>query len=279
MKITVVSDLHLEFCELALKTDADVLVLSGDILLAEVLYDFPDDYPTTPVVSGRHRQAIRFRNFLKSCSENYKQVIYVAGNHEYYHGKWYKTLDILRDECCLYPNIHFLENNTFEFENVLFVGSTLWSDFNKRDPLTMMTCSGPNGLNDFKIIRNEFNSYHKLRGIDVLNRHQQSIDYLESIISNAPKDKSIVVVTHHAPSFESISEQYKTEHELNGAYASDLSRFILDHPNIVLWTHGHIHSISDYHIGNTRVVCNPRGYVNSYGAEMTYWNPNLVIEI
>jgi hypothetical protein len=47
---------------------------------------------------------------------------------------------------------------------------------------------------------------------------------------------------------------------MNGGYASDLSELILDNPQIVLWTHGHMHDPSDYMVGSTRVVCNPRGY-------------------
>jgi hypothetical protein len=35
----------------------------------------------------------------------------------------------------------------------------------------------------------------------------------------------------------------------------------MDHPEIVLWTHGHMHDPFDYMIGSTRVVCNPRGYL------------------
>jgi len=35
----------------------------------------------------------------------------------------------------------------------------------------------------------------------------------------------------------------------------------MDRPQIKLWTHGHMHNASDYMIGETRVVCNPRGYV------------------
>jgi hypothetical protein len=48
---------------------------------------------------------------------------------------------------------------------------------------------------------------------------------------------------------------------MNGGYHSDLSEFILDHPEIVLWTHGHTHELFDYTIGDTRIVCNPRGYI------------------
>jgi hypothetical protein len=48
---------------------------------------------------------------------------------------------------------------------------------------------------------------------------------------------------------------------MNGAYSSDLSEYILDHPQIKLWTHGHTHEDFDYLIGSTRIVCNPRGYI------------------
>jgi uncharacterized protein RhaS with RHS repeats len=66
---------------------------------------------------------------------------------------------------------------------------------------------------------------------------------------------------------------------MNGGYYSDLSEFILDHPEIVLWTHGHMHHTFDYNIGDCRIVCNPRGYENSKYKEYTGWDPNLVIEI
>jgi hypothetical protein len=36
----------------------------------------------------------------------------------------------------------------------------------------------------------------------------------------------------------------------------------MDRPQIKLWTHGHTHELFDYMIGDTRVVCNPRGYIN-----------------
>jgi hypothetical protein len=49
---------------------------------------------------------------------------------------------------------------------------------------------------------------------------------------------------------------------MNGAYSSDLSDFILDHPQIKVWTHGHTHHNFDYMIGDCRIVCNPRGYIN-----------------
>jgi hypothetical protein len=72
---------------------------------------------------------------------------------------------------------------------------------------------------------------------------------------------------------------YAHETLMNGGYHSDLSEFILDHPQIKLWTHGHTHVPFDYMIGETRVVCNPRGYENDGYSEDTGWNPNILLEI
>ena len=61
---------------------------------------------------------------------------------------------------------------------------------------------------------------------------------------------------------KSVNPMYAHETLMNGGYHSDLSEFILDHPQIKLWTHGHTHHNFDYMIGSTRIVANPRGYIN-----------------
>jgi hypothetical protein len=58
-----------------------------------------------------------------------------------------------------------------------------------------------------------------------------------------------------------------------------LSEFILDHPQIRLWTHGHTHHAFDYQIGDTRIVCNPRGYETASYSEDSGWDPNKIIEV
>ena len=279
MKLKVVSDLHLEFSDIEIVNNgADVLILSGDIFLAGPLADFPADYDNRTIVSSRQIQALRFRNFLRYCSEDFKHVIYIAGNHEFYHHKWVDTINTLREECEQhYSNVHFLENNSVTIDDVVFVGGTLWTDCNKTDPLTLFSLKDK--MNDFNIIRNDQAGYRKLMPADTVVRHRQTLEYIDVVASNANRDQKVVVVGHHAPSFESVADEYKDDREMNGGYASDLSAFILDHPNIALWTHGHMHNISDYHIGATRVVCNPRGYVTDKAVEMTFWDPNLIIEV
>jgi predicted phosphodiesterase len=265
MKIALASDLHLEFQDINLKNEegAEVLILSGDIMVAEDLHSHPHmDY--NPYTSGaladlgrRQLTALRFRDFLKRCSFQFPHVIYIAGNHEFYHGKWKASLQYLRDECAKFPNVYFLERDVKVINDVTFIGATLWTDCNKGDPLTLHALADM--MNDYRIIRNDEHGYTKLRPAHSMYRHQQTIAYLKAILPDM-KDRKIVFAGHHAPSKQSTHPKYQHDQIMNGGYSSDLSEFILDHPEIKLWTHGHTHDPFDYMIGTTRIVCNPRGY-------------------
>lgn len=266
MKIALCSDLHLEFGDINLKNEenADVLILSGDIMIAQDLHDHPHmDY--NPYTSGaladlgrRQATALRFRDFLKRCSFQFPHVVYVAGNHEFYHGKFVGSLKDLRNECAKFPNVYFMENDMRTIDDVTFVGCTLWTDMNKGDPLTLHAVSDM--MNDYRIIRHDELGYTKLRPAHTASRHRKSVEYIRSVMEGK-FDEKFVVVGHMAPSKMSVHPKYQNDTLMNGAYASDLSEFILDHPQIKLWTHGHTHHKFDYMIGSTRIVCNPRGYV------------------
>ena len=107
MKIAVCSDLHLEFEDINLVNteDAEILILSGDIMIAEDLHSHPETsygmYSNVNLADLGRRQlmALRFRDFLKRCSFQFPHVIYIAGNHEFYHGRWKDSIQHLRDEC------------------------------------------------------------------------------------------------------------------------------------------------------------------------------------
>ena len=101
----------------------------------------------------------------------------------------------------------------------------------------------------------------KFTPADAVKYHRDMVEYIRLIIEGK-FDQKFVVVGHHSPSRLSTHEQYKNETLMNGGYSSELDEFILDHPQIKLWTHGHTHHDFDYMIGSTRVVCNPRGYIN-----------------
>ncbi len=284
MKITLASDLHLEFSDcydIKNENGADVLILSGDIMIAEDLHDHPHvpsiyEYGSFAELGRKQKRVQTFRDFLKRMSNTFSDVVYVAGNHEFYHGKFHKGIQYLREQCAEYPNVHFLERDCVKIQDVTFVGGTLWTDMSKGDPLTLHAVRDM--MNDFRIIKNDEKGYTSLKPHDTVIRHKQTLDYIRSVIAEK-HDEKFVVVGHHSPSFQSVSENYKHETLMNGAYHSDLSEFILDHPQIKLWTHGHTHHPFDYMIGETRVVCNPRGYENDGYSEQTGWNPNIILEV
>jgi predicted phosphodiesterase len=284
MRIKLVSDLHLEFSDINIQNDNnyDVLILSGDIMIATDLHDHPEtSYGMYSSVNlqdlGRRQQtALRFRDFLKRCSFQFPNTIYVAGNHEFYHGKWTQSLTTLSNECAKFPNVYFLEAGCKKIDDVTFIGGTLWTDMNKGDPLTLHAVRDM--MSDFRVIKKEDEGYTRLKPHDTVMRHRHMLGYIKSVVAERP-DEKFVVVGHHSPSFQSVHEQYKGETLMNGAYHSDLSEFILDRPQIKLWTHGHTHHPFDYMIGETRVVCNPRGYENDGYSENSGWNPNILLEI
>lgn len=286
MKIAIASDVHLEFGSLALENteNADVLVLSGDICVASDLKDHD------PMGYGVGSLSNRFHDFFKNCSEQFRHVIYVAGNHESYHGDFATTYTILKYKLMHLSNVHILDKECVTIDDVTFIGGTLWTDMNKRDPLTLYHVKGM--MNDFNIIKNSNRSvYHTVplyekdeAGVyktdsngnkivcgskkkeevsrfcpeDSVDDHEKFIQYIRLVTE---KEGTYVVVGHHAPSYESIHPMYRHDKIMNGAYYSDLTELMLDRPNIKLWTHGHVHHPFAYMIGDTRVICNPRGYI------------------
>lgn len=262
MKVALCSDLHLEFSDIELKNteNADVLILSGDICVAHSLHDHPIDKPVPEdaMKPGRNQSAAyKYRGFFERVNTEFPKTIYCSGNHEFYHGRYPDAYDWLREEIANYDNIHFLDMDSVEIDGMTFVGGTLWTDMNKNDPTTMHMIEGM--MNDFRIIRNSHRGYAKFRPLDAVVHHRETLEYIKSVV-DSDTSKKYVVVGHHAPTALSIHDRYKDQVWMNGGYYSDLSEFILDRPQIVLWTHGHMHDPFDYTMGETRIVCNPRGY-------------------
>ena len=120
-------------------------------------------------------------------------------------------------------------------------------------------------MNDYRVCRNSGRGISgggyasRLQPEDALSDHRAMLEYIR-LVTEGKTDQRFVVVGHHAPSSESVAECYRGDLLMNGNFYTDLSEFILDRPQIKLWVHGHMHNNSNYWIGDTRVVCNPRGY-------------------
>ena len=266
MKFALASDIHLEFggIELNNTEGADVLVLSGDICVAKHLVS-PESI----------RNSKDWMKFFEQCSKEFKNVIYIMGNHEHYHGDFANSYDLLCSALSVFPNIHVMEKEFVSFNGVTFICGTLWTDMNKEDPHTLYSIKGY--MNDYRIIEDSDSAVHyrvhyrdndtyetrigKFTPERSVTEHKAMLKLIADVCVGLPNEK-IVVVGHHAPSKLSTKPKYQNDTMVNGAYSSDLSEFILDRPMIKVWTHGHTHDKFDYMIGSTRIVCNPRGYVD-----------------
>jgi len=272
MRVSVMSDLHLDFADLTLP-GGDVLILSGDLCEAKSikrdLYKTPEFMAAHPdmkqilVEGGRDDRRIdRYYRFLEEECSKYREVIYVFGNHEHYGSTYHKTFEHVRAQ--LPSNIHLLENETFELDGVLFLGATLWTDMNNMDQLTMYHMKSM--MNDYRHITmlNEAKQiYHKLTPEYTVEQHAKTKQYFTQVLSEnrmSGRNKPVVVVTHHSPSKQSTHPRYADDIIMNGAYSSNLEEFILENPEIKFWTHGHTHEPFRYRVGDCEVICNPRGY-------------------
>ena len=269
MKIDLISDVHLEAKPLTLP-GGDVLILSGDICESRRL--------VRDCSEGRTEQTdFRYGNFFKKECAKYRHVIYVLGNHEHYGTRFDKTHAEIAS--CIPENVKLLNRQSIEIDGIVFIGATMWTNYHKGNPMAM--AEAQRCMNDYKAIKyhdRANNSYYNLTPQVVLREHQDTMyDFGEMLKEH--KDKPCVVVTHHAPSYLSIAPEYSNDYLLNGAYASDLSDLILDHEQIKVFTHGHTHTRFKYQIGDTWVLCNPRGYAGMEQIAKTFKPRGFTIDL
>lgn len=233
MKLYILSDLHLEFGPfIPSQVEADVIILAGDIHTGTKGIEWAVQYfPDRP-------------------------VLYVVGNHEYYGKSLPRLLDAMRTKA-EGTSVHILENTSVEVGEVMFYGCTLWTDFQLCDNRRFAMAEAAERMTDFRRIRVS-PQYRRLRPEDTAMYNAASQGWLAR--SFAEGNGKRVVVTHHAPSAQSLAAD-RRDKLISAAYASH-SDELIEASQAVLWIHGHTHHAVDYAIGTTRVVSNPRGYTD-----------------
>ncbi len=250
MKFAFGSDLHLEFGQLEnLKTDADILLLAGDIVVADDVRSAKNPAST--------KYTERYDEFFDMCSSEYEFTYYIMGNHEYYHSVYQHAIEKVRN--ILPKNVILLDDDFVDIDGLRLFGTTLWTDCN----MGSYECAYAliHGMNDFRVIKwkdRNIRGHERFRRMipsDTTAMHYRSLMWLEKNMTD-----NALVMSHHAPSWGSVHPQYASEIQSNGGYASNLDEFIMEHQP-KLWIHGHMHDPVDYMIGDTRVISNPRGYI------------------
>ena len=246
-KIWILSDIHNEHHETEWHPENypehDILVAAGDI-------------------AG---SAIDGVDFLARLTD--KPVIYVLGNHEFHGGDWNREIEEARMESLKYPNIFFLEDGFVQINDINFIGSTLWTDFNLHQKPDVFGALVENTFIDFKNIQS---NKKRLKSKQWRERHAASEEFIERMLDTF-ESKNCVVVTHHAPHEKSIYQKYQTDPR-NPCFISHKPELV---EKANLWIHGHVHNNFDYNVKNCRVICNPYGYDH----ENQDFKENLVIEI
>ena len=237
MTIQYASDLHLEMSanrrymqNVPFDVVGDVLVLAGDIGY------LCDRTPPCP-------------KFWEWASANYREVLIVPGNHEYFH-----DYDLLKHGDSwsreIQSNVHYYQNRVMRIDNVDFILSTLWS---RIDPEAESIIH--RGMPDFRQIMYDG---HRLTPTDYNTEHAKCLSFIRKSVAESTAEH-IVVVTHHLPTMAVVAPEHK-DSLLNSAFATELGDFIAD-SRIDAWIFGHSHANIDATIGKTRIVCNQLGYI------------------
>lgn len=251
MKIQAISDAHFEFFQdgrdynykrfydkllgVTTKTDT-ILCIAGDI--------------------GLFHRPNTWAEPLRILAEKYQAIICVAGNHEYYNNNALGDERKVIADANLPQNVHYLLNDSVIIDLVRFIGGTLWTSFNGKQPEAMRQAKAR--INDFRLIRHKDGSV--LTPEATVNYHEVCKAYIYQQITEAKgKKEKTVVISHHGISPQSVHTKYQGD-ILNAAFFSDLTEEIVHNgPNV--WIHGHTHCTFDYKIGATRIICNPFGYL------------------
>lgn len=252
MRLLVLSDLHVEAAAYQPQpVDCDAVVLAGDI--------------------GNGVAAIRWAAQAFAGLP----IIYVPGNHEFYGGAWQQTLAQMRDAACA-TGVHLLERDAKVLGSVRFLGCTLWTDFAvyeragrghqlSRQQAQQMSLPY---MADYRAIAvlghaqsdhpgatGAADTYRLLTPQDTADDHQRCRAWLAQQLAQ-PFDGATVVVTHHLPSWQSVSPLF-AHAVTNAAFVSDCDDLVRQAD---VWIHGHTHVSRRYRLGDCLVVCNPRGY-------------------
>ncbi len=242
MKIHLMADLHIEGGYPRWPdVDADLCVLAGDI--------------------GVIRKPALYKTFLAGIKQNFRFVILILGNHEFYHGNYADTLKAAKEMCdelgIILMDVEFGTDN-LELEGVVFWGSTLWTDLKENDWFVRQKVK--NGINDFHVIDGF--------GIQkMLDTHLKTVERI-----NWEAD---VVITHHMPILRRHT-RFPID-DITYAFNCTTLEKKIEQSKIKYWLYGHTHDNVRNEVGNTIVVTNQLGY----GGERVgvQYDPKFLIEV
>lgn len=191
-------------------------------------------------------------------SENWKNVIYVAGNHEFYHET--KTITTLKKDYKNlmngYENIHYLDNGYVDLDGVRFIGSILWSnpDYVKdRCNFNEIRRINKNGM----LVNLNLTTFKKM--------HEDCKTYIKQTLREYKGEKKVVLITHFPPRVEKTHHPKYDGSPYERYFANDFDEMGIDTENIGVWISGHTHYSYDFTVDGCRYLSNQVGCPDEKG--------------
>lgn len=207
-------------------------------------FDFAKNYPVHArnlliagdfmTVEGNRRT---FVEVMKVLCEKFENVVYIAGNHEFYGGEMEPILDFLRIVAVGIDNLTFLDKQTCEIDGKKIAGCTLWFQD------TPIAKKYRHTLNDFIQVP-EIEEY-------IYKDCEESIEFLKQNLD------SDIIMTHHLPSYKSVASRWQGQ-PTNCYFVCDVEYMMDEFKGT--WVHGHTHDYIRYKHKDCEVICNPKGY-------------------
>ena len=157
--IQIASDLHIEFYGELGEIPKDIIVPSAPVLalVGDISLVFTD----------------LLRDFLWQQTDRFEEVLFVAGNHEFYNVRGdTKTIEEqwqwLEEVCSKRKNLHLLEKKSIEIKGVKILGTALWSHIPKD-----VQPRAASSLNDYHICFTNVSTViatHEIRKLQPLTR-------------------------------------------------------------------------------------------------------------
>jgi hypothetical protein len=152
----------------------------------------------------------------------------------------------------MYKNIHILDNEIYHYNDILFIGSTLWSFIPDKYIYKIKK-----EINDYKYV---YKNNKRINPNDTNLLHQESIKFIQDEINNN-LDKKIIIITHHAPQIKETSYSEYIGSYTNHAFSTDLS--FENEDKIKLWCFGHTHH-NIFLDNKYKLLSNQFGYIGEH---------------
>ncbi|KAI0698427.1 Metallo-dependent phosphatase-like protein [Cerioporus squamosus] len=230
VRIQVLSDLHLEIGRPApgggythfqydFPAKADILALLGDIGTTN------DD---------------RLFDWLRAQLKRFKLIFFLSGNHEAYRSSIKESTSRLA--AFAKGNEERLRvNNPSRDESI---GRFVILDRTRYDLSDTVTVLGDLTTDVYQSL------------------HERDAAWLSQAVTQIARDephRSIVVMSHHAPTVEDTSDPKFRGQQMGSAFSTELSKEEW-WPHVKVWMFGHTHWPCDFERRGVRVLSNPRGY-------------------